>query len=121
MFDNLGVSLQLVDAGKLKLIAVASAKRMASLPDVPAIAETLPGFEAVAWYALVAPAGTPAAVVDKINAGVNEALHDPEIQKRLVNLSAEPIGGSPQETARYFADETERWKNVITSAHVTLD
>ena len=121
MFDNLGVSLQLVDAGKLKLIAVASAKRMASLPDVPAIAETLPGFEAVAWYAFVAPAGTPAAVVDKINAGVNEALHDPEIQKRLVNLSAEPVGGSPQETARYFADETERWKNVITSAHVTLD
>ena len=121
MFDNLGVSLQLVDAGKLKLIAVASAKRMASLPDVPAIAETLPGFEAVAWYAFVAPAGTPAAVVDKINAGVNEALHDPGIQKRLVNLSAEPVGGSPQDTARYFADETERWKNVITAAHVTLD
>ena len=79
MFDNLGVSLQPVNTGKLKLIAVASAKRMASLPDAPAIAETLPGFEAVAWYAFVAPAGTPAAVVNKINAGVNEALHDPEI------------------------------------------
>jgi tripartite-type tricarboxylate transporter receptor subunit TctC len=121
MFDNLGVSLQLVEAGKLKLIAVASATRMASLPDVPAIAETLPGFEAVAWYAFVAPAGTPAAVVEKINAGVNEALHDPEIQKRLANLSAEPVGGSPEEAAKYFSDETQRWKNVITSAHVTLD
>lgn len=121
MFDNLGVSLQLVKAGKLKLIAVASATRMASLRDVPAIAETLPGFEAVAWYAFAAPEGTPAAVVDKINAGVNEALHDPEIQKRLVELSAEPVGGSPQDTAKYFQDETERWKNVITSAHVTLD
>jgi tripartite-type tricarboxylate transporter receptor subunit TctC len=121
MFDNLGVSLQLVKAGKLKLIAVASAKRMASLPDVPAITETLPGFEAVAWYAFVAPAGTPATVVDKINAGVNEALHDPEIQKRLANLSAEPVGGSPADTAKYFGEETERWKNVITSAHVTLD
>jgi len=119
MFDNLGVSLQLVKAGKLKLIAVASAKRMASLPGVPAIAETLPGFAAVAWYAFVAPAGTPAAVVDKINAGVNEALHDPEIQKRLADLSAEAVGGSPQDTTKYFA--TERWKNVITSAHVTLD
>jgi len=121
MFDNLGVSLQLVKAGKLKLIAVASAKRMASLPDVPAIAETLPGFEAVAWYAFVAPASTPAGVVDKINAGVNAALHDPEIQKRLADLSAEPVGGSPADTARYFADETRRWNNVITSAHVTLD
>ncbi len=121
MFDNLGVSLQLVKAGKLKLIAIASAKRMASLPDVPTIAETLPGFEAVAWYAFVAPAGTPAAVVDKVNAGVNEALRDPEIQKRLADLSAEPVGGSPQDTAAYFRQETERWKNVITSAHVVLD
>jgi tripartite-type tricarboxylate transporter receptor subunit TctC len=121
MFDNLGVSLQLVKAGKLKLIAVASAERMASLRDVPAIAETLPGFEAVAWYAFAAPAGTPVAVVDKINAGVNDALHDPEIQKRLADLSAEPVGGSPQDTANYFREETKRWKNVITSAHVTLD
>ncbi|MGC1250450.1 MAG: tripartite tricarboxylate transporter substrate binding protein [Xanthobacteraceae bacterium] len=121
MFDNLGVSLQLVKAGKLKLIAVASAKRMASLPNTPTIAETLPGFEAVAWYAFVAPAGTPAAVVDKVNAGVNQALHDPAIQERLVDLSAESVGGSPQETAAYFREETERWKNVITSAHVTLD
>jgi tripartite-type tricarboxylate transporter receptor subunit TctC len=60
-------------------------------------------------------------VVEKINAGVNEALQDPEIQKRFVNLSAEPVGGSPEDTAKYFSDETERWKNVITSAHVTLD
>ena len=89
MFDNLGVSMQLVKAGKLKLIAVASAKRMASLPDVPTIAETLPGFASVAWYAIVAPPGTPAAIVDKINAGVNEALRDPDIQKRLADLSAE--------------------------------
>jgi len=121
MFDNLGVSLQLVKAGKLKLIAVASKKRMASLPDVPTIAETLPGFEAVAWYAFAAPAGTPGAIVDKINAGVNAALRDPEIVKRLANLSAEPVGGSPHDAAEYFKEETARWKNVITAAHVTLD
>jgi tripartite-type tricarboxylate transporter receptor subunit TctC len=121
MFDNLGVSMQLVKAGKLKLIAVAAPKRMASLPDVPAIAETLPGFSAVTWYAIVAPAGTSAAIVDKVNAGVNEALHDPDIQKRLADLSAETAGGTVQATAAYFRDETERWKNVITSAHVTLD
>ena len=121
MFDNLGVSMQLVKSGKLKLIAVASPKRMASLPEVPAIAETLPGFTAAAFYAIVAPPNTPAAIVDKINAGVNEALHDPEILKRLAGLSAEPVGGSPAATVRYFHDEIERWKNVITAAHVTLD
>jgi len=86
MFDNLGVSLQLIKAGRLKLIAVASAKRMASLPDVPAIAETLPGFDSAAWYGIVAPHGTPDAVVNKINAAFNEALHDPDVQKRLADL-----------------------------------
>lgn len=121
MFDNLGVSLQLVKAGKLKLIGVASPQRMASLPDVPAIAETLPGFTSVTWYAIVAPPRAPAAVVDKVNAGVNEALHDPEVQKRLAELSAEPVGGTPQATAAYLKQEAERWKNVITTAHVTLD
>jgi len=121
MFDNLGVSMQLVKAGKLKLLAVASPKRVASLPDVPAIAETLPGFSSVTWYALVAPPNTPATIVEKISAAVNEALHDPDIQKRLADLSAEPVGGTPQATAAYFRDEVERWKNVITAAHVTLD
>jgi tripartite-type tricarboxylate transporter receptor subunit TctC len=121
MFDNLGVSMQLVKSGKLKLIAVASPQRMASLPDVPTIAESLPGFAAAAWYAIVAPQGTPRAVVDKVNAGVNEALHDPGILKSLANLQAEPVGGTPQATAAYFHQETELWKNVIITAHVTLD
>jgi tripartite-type tricarboxylate transporter receptor subunit TctC len=121
MFDNLGVSLQLVKAGRLKLIAVASPQRMTSLPDVPAIAETLPGFESVTWYAVVAPPRTPAAIIEKVNAGINQALHDSEVQKRLTDLSAEPVGGTPLETANYLKNEAERWKNVITAAHVTLD
>jgi tripartite-type tricarboxylate transporter receptor subunit TctC len=121
MFDNLGVSMQLIKAGKLKLIAVASAERMTSLPDVPAIAETLPGFAAVAWYAIVAPPGTPAAIAEKINAGVDEALRDADVRQRLAVLSAEPVGGSLAATAAYFREETERWKSVIVSAHVTLD
>jgi tripartite-type tricarboxylate transporter receptor subunit TctC len=121
MFDNLGVSLQLVKAGKLKLLAVASQKRMASLPGVPAIAETLPDFDSVTWYAVVAPAGTPAAIVEKVNSGINEALQDPDIQRRLADLSAEPVGGTPQAAGAYLKQEAERWKNVIVSAHVTLD
>jgi len=121
MFDNLGVSMQFVKAGKLKLIAVASPQRVKSLPSVPTIAETLPGFAAVTWYALAAPPKTPAAIVDRINVGVDEALHDPTVIKRLADLSAEPGGGSPQATAAYFHDEVERWKKVIVEAHVTLD
>jgi len=121
MFDNLGVSMQLVKAGRLKLLAVASPQRVASLPDVPTLADTLPGFASVTWYALGAPPGTPAAIAEKISAAVNEALRDPDVQKRLADLSAEPVGGTPQATAAYFHGEVERWKSVITSAHVTLD
>jgi tripartite-type tricarboxylate transporter receptor subunit TctC len=121
MFDNIGVSMQFVKAGKLRLIAVASPERVASLHDVPTIAETLPGFASVAWYALVAPPKTPAAIVDKISTDVNEALRDPTVRKRFADLSAEPAGGTPQATAAYFHDELVRWKTVIVSAHVKLD
>ena len=121
MFDNLGVSLSLVKAGKLKLIAVAAAKRMESLPEVPAIAETLPGFEAVAWYAVVAPPKTPAAIVNKINADINEALKSPEIVRRMPDFSAEVVGGTPQETAAYMRAEVERWQKVIAAADVKLN
>jgi tripartite-type tricarboxylate transporter receptor subunit TctC len=121
MFDNLGVSMQFVKAGKLKLIAVASPQRMASLADVPTIAETLSGFASVTWFALVGPPKTPAAVVNKINADVNEALHDQTVVQRLADLSAEPAGGTVAATASYFREEAVRWKKVITAAHVTLD
>src|SRR5262249_47398469 len=83
MFDNLGVSMSLIQSGKLRLIAVASAKRLASLPDVPTVAETLPGFESAAWYGVVAPPKTPKMIAEKLNADINEALNDPEVQDRL--------------------------------------
>jgi tripartite-type tricarboxylate transporter receptor subunit TctC len=121
MFDNLGVSLALVKAGQLKLLAVATPKRMASLPDVPTMAETLPGFESAAWFAVVAPPKTPAAIVSKINADMNEALRQGEVVARLGQLSAEPIGGTPQATAAYMREEVTRWHNVIKSAGVKLE
>ncbi len=121
MFDNLGASLALAKAGNLKLIAVATPKRMASLPDVPTIAETLPGFDSSAWYAVVAPAKTPKAIVDKINADINEALRDPAILARFVEFSAEPIGGTPAETAAYMREEVARWRKVIETAGVKLE
>jgi tripartite-type tricarboxylate transporter receptor subunit TctC len=120
MFDNLGVSLPLTEAGKLKLLAVASAQRLPSLPAVPALSEILPGFEAVAWYAIVAPPGTPRAIVTKINADVNEALGQGEIRERLKMLSAEVFGGTVERTTAYMRDEVERWGAVIKAAGVTM-
>jgi tripartite-type tricarboxylate transporter receptor subunit TctC len=120
MFDNLGVSLPLVEAGKLKLLAVASTARLPSLPDVPTIAETLPGFEAVAWYAIAAPPKTPKSITDKINADVNEALRQPELQDRLKKLSAQTFGGSVENMTRYMQQEVERWGHVIKAADIKL-
>ena len=121
MFDNLGVSLSLVKGGQLKLLAVATSKRMASLPDVPAIAEALPGFESVAWFAVVAPPKTPTAIVAKLNADINEALRDPGILARFAEFSAEAVGGTPADTAKYMQEEVERWNRVIKAANVKLE
>jgi tripartite-type tricarboxylate transporter receptor subunit TctC len=120
MFDNLGVSLPLVISGKLKLLAVASASRLSALPDVPTIAETLPGFEAVAWYGIVAPPKTPKDIVEKINADVNEALRQPDLQDRLKNLSAEVFGGSVEQTSKYLHEEVDRWGNVVKAANIQM-
>jgi tripartite-type tricarboxylate transporter receptor subunit TctC len=120
MFDNLGVSLPLVEAGNLKLLAVASAQRLASLPNIPTVAETLPGFEAVAWYAIAAPPGTPKNITEKINADVNEVLRQPELQDRLKKLSAETFGGSVEKSAKYMQEEVARWGNVIKAADIKL-
>ncbi|HVX92455.1 MAG TPA: tripartite tricarboxylate transporter substrate binding protein [Xanthobacteraceae bacterium] len=120
MFDNLGVSTPLVSAGKLKLLAVASPKRLSSLPNVPTMAETLPGFESIAWFAIVAPPSTPKDIVNKINADVNEALRQPDLQDRLRKLSAEIVGGPADQAARYMKEEVERWGNVIKAAHIKL-
>jgi tripartite-type tricarboxylate transporter receptor subunit TctC len=120
MFDNLGSSLPLVEAGSLKLLAVASPNRLPALPDVPTIAETLPGFEAVAWYGIVAPPGTSRNIVDTINADVNEALRQPELQDHLKKLSAEVFGGSVEKTSRYMGEEVERWRAVIKAANIEI-
>jgi tripartite-type tricarboxylate transporter receptor subunit TctC len=120
MFDNLGVSLTLAQAGKLKLLAVASATRLPSLPNVPTIAETLPGFESVAWYGIVAPPNTPKDIIDKINADVNEALRQPALQEQFKKLSAVTFGGPADKARKYMREETDRWATVIRSANIVL-
>ena len=121
MFDNLGVSLPLIKGAQLKLLAVATPGRLSFLADIPTIAETLPGFESAAWFAIVAPPKTPQEIVEKINADVNEAMREPPIRERLAQLSAEPIGGAVAATAAYMRSEVERWRNVIKAANVKLD
>ena len=121
MFDNLGVSLPHVKSGKLKSLAVASSKRLRALPEVPALAETLPGFEAVAWFGIVGPPKTPAAIAEKVAAGVAEALRNPDVLRRLNELSADPMGLTPTETAAFMKQETERWGGVIRSAGVKVE
>jgi tripartite-type tricarboxylate transporter receptor subunit TctC len=121
MFDNLGVSLALVQAGKLKLLGVGTQRRMASLPDVPTIGETLPGFLSSAWFAMVAPPKTSLAIADKINADIGEALRQPDIAKRLTDLSAEPVGGSTATAAKFMREEADRWYAVIKAAGIKLE
>jgi len=121
MCDNLGVSLPHVRSGKLRALAVTSEKRVPSLPGVPALAESLPGFVAIAWFGVVAPPKTPASIADKISLAIRDALRMPDVEKRLAELSAEPMGLSPAETAAFMRQETERWSAVIRAAGVKLD
>jgi tripartite-type tricarboxylate transporter receptor subunit TctC len=115
MFDNLGVALPLAQAGKLRCWRLPRPNACRSA-DVPAIAEMLPGFEAVAGMASWHRRSTPKAIVHKINADVNEALRDPDVQGRLKNLTAEIFGGSVDQTAKYMHEEIGRWGNVIKAA-----
>lgn len=115
-FDNLGTSLQHVRSGRLRALAVCGERRHPSLPDVPAMSELYPGFVSIAWFGIVAPPGTPAAVAERFSAAINEALKTPEVVKRLGELSAEPIGLGPAEMGRFLIEDAARWRDAIRAA-----
>ena len=122
MFDNLGVSAQHVRSGKLKALAVGSARRVALLPDVPTVIEAgIPGFNAVTWFGVVAPPKTPPELAAKLSAAIADTLRHPDVIKRLQDLSAEPVGNTPAEMALFMKDEIERWRRVIQSANVKVE
>jgi tripartite-type tricarboxylate transporter receptor subunit TctC len=121
MFNTMGASLQHVRGGKLRAIAVATKARQAALPDVPTVAEVLPGYEASFWTGVVAPKGTPAEVVDKVNKAVNAALDEANAKARLAEWGATALTGSPADFGKFVADETEKWGKVIRSANIKAE
>jgi tripartite-type tricarboxylate transporter receptor subunit TctC len=118
MFDNLGISLQHVRSGRLKALAVCGERRVASLPGVPAMNEIYPGFVSIAWFGVVAPPRTPAAIVEKFAGEVSRVLKMPEVQRRLAELSAEPIGSTPAAMAKLMKEDAARWHEAIRAAGV---
>ncbi|MET0962978.1 MAG: tripartite tricarboxylate transporter substrate binding protein [Noviherbaspirillum sp.] len=122
MFDNMPSSLPLVREGKLRALGVTSAKRSAAAPDIPTLAESgLPGFEAVSWFALFAPANTPRPIVDKLQAEVSKILKSPDISKRLLDLGLEPAGGTPEELAAYQKSEIAKWSKVVKDSGAKVE
>ena len=113
MFDNLASSLEYIRAGKLRPLAVTTAARSPSLPDVPTVGEFVPGFEASAQFGLGAPRRTPSAIVDRLNREVNAGLADPELRGKLVELGGTVVASSPAEFAKLIAEETEKWGKVV--------
>jgi tripartite-type tricarboxylate transporter receptor subunit TctC len=121
LFDNLPSSIEHIRGGKLRALAVTTEKRSDALPDVPTVAETVPGYEASAWFGMGAPKDTPRPIIDKLNAAINEALKDPEMLKKLADLGGTPIGGTPEDFGKVIAAETEKWRKVVEFAGVKLD
>jgi tripartite-type tricarboxylate transporter receptor subunit TctC len=118
MFAPATITIEHIRAGRLRALAVMTATRAPQLPDVPTVAEFVPGFEASYWLGLGAPKGTPAAIVERLNREINAALADPTIKARLDAHESTIIPGSAADFARLIADETERWGNVIRTAGI---
>ena len=122
MFDNLPSALPHIKAGKLRAIAVTSTKRAPALPDLPTIAESgVSGFDASSWFGLLAPAGTPKDVIQRINAEANKALQSPEMKEKLLGQGAEAVGNSPEFFAEYIKAETAKWAKVVKESGAKVD
>ncbi|KQV81575.1 tripartite tricarboxylate transporter substrate binding protein [Rhizobium sp. Root1220] len=121
MFDNLPSSSGHMKSGTLRALAVTTKERAPSFPDVPTIAETVPGYETYTWNALFAPAGTPVDVVARLNASATKALADPAVAERMTEFSATIVGSSPEELAAHVKAEITKWTPVVRNANIQLD
>ena len=121
MFNSIPAVLPLTRAGKLRARGVAGTKRSPVAPDVPTVGETLPGFECINWYSMLAPAGTPPAIINKINAEMVKMIADQTFAKRLLDMGSEPQSSSPAGLADYMRKETDRWSKVIKAARIKVE
>jgi tripartite-type tricarboxylate transporter receptor subunit TctC len=121
MIGNLPPWSAHIKAGSVRAIAVTTAKRHASLPDVPALAEALPGFETVAWFGVLAPAGTPRAVIERVNVAINQALELPDVKARLATLGCDPAGTTPDAFAGRVNGDVARWKKLAAEKQIRAD
>ncbi|MGE0036466.1 MAG: Bug family tripartite tricarboxylate transporter substrate binding protein [Xanthobacteraceae bacterium] len=117
-FPGLASAVELIKGGKLRALGVTTEERSKVLPDVPAVGEVVPGYEASTWYGIVAPKGTPTEIVDKLNKEVNAALADPKVLARIASLGGVPMIGTPASFAKFIADETAKWAEVVKKAGI---
>ena len=121
MFDNMPSALPVAKEGKLRALAVTSAKRHPAAPDIPTMSETLPGFEATSWFAVYAPAGTPADVVAKLNAELNRVMALADVRERLAGIGLDVVGGPPEQLAAYTRAELAKWAKVVKDSGAKAD
>ena len=121
LFDNLPSSIAHIKGGKLRALAVTTTYQEPTLPGIPTVAETVPGYEATAWFGIGMPKGSPREAIDKVNAEVNRALADPGMQKKLADLGGKPIPGTPEDFGRVIAEETARWEKVVKASGAKPD
>jgi tripartite-type tricarboxylate transporter receptor subunit TctC len=122
MFATVAASSPLVSGGKLRALAVSSPQRSARLPDVPTVAETvIPGYEAYEWNGVLLPSGTPDAISQQLHQAVAEVLKEPEVQQRLADLGAQPVGSTPAEFSTFLKKEDAKWGEVVKKGNIKLD
>jgi tripartite-type tricarboxylate transporter receptor subunit TctC len=121
VFDNIPTAAAQAKAGKVQALAVTSLTRAPLLPDVPAMAEFLPGFEATSWHGMFAPGGTPKEIVEKVSAEVQRIMKLPHIQERMLGMGATPVGNTPEEFTQHIAVERKKWAEVVKASGVSLD
>jgi tripartite-type tricarboxylate transporter receptor subunit TctC len=121
MFDVMTQGLQHIKEGRLRALAVTTAARSDALPEVPTVAETVPGYEASSWSGVCAPSGTPAGNVEMLNKEINAALTDPTIKARLASIGSTAITGSPAEFATFLTEETDKWGKVVRAANIKAE
>ena len=121
MFDNMPSSIEFIKSGKLRALAVTTETRNEALPEVPVVADTVPGYEASAWFGIGAPKGTPANFIEKINKSVNDALADPKMKMRLADLGGIPMGGTPADFGKVMASETAKWEKAVKFSGAAIE